>query len=187
MKILSGKLKGKNFYMPSGIRPTQGLTRKAIFDLLGHDLSGVDFLDLFAGSGAVGLEAISHGAQFVTFVEKDAKCLETIEENLRILGLQNRLEDKIRYEILTYDAFPSLKLLDKRGKKFHAVFLDPPYGEGLAKKALKSLVAYDILHPDCYIIAEHSKREILPESEGRFFLIKQRNYGKACLSVYKGR
>ena len=73
--------------MPEGIRPTQNLTRKALFDLLGQDLTGLTFLDLFAGSGAVGLEALSRGAQKVTFVEKDERSGEVIRENLDLLGV----------------------------------------------------------------------------------------------------
>ncbi|HPB69263.1 MAG TPA: RsmD family RNA methyltransferase, partial [Candidatus Omnitrophota bacterium] len=70
MKILTGSYRGRNFYMPADIRPTQNVARKAIFDLIGHDLSGLTVLDLYAGSGALGLEALSLGASKVTFVEK---------------------------------------------------------------------------------------------------------------------
>src|SRR3989338_8645565 len=87
MKIIAGQFKGRNFFMPEGIRPTQNLTRKALFDLLGHDLTGLTFLDLFAGSGGVGLEALSRGAQKVTFVEKDENNSQLIRENLDLLGV----------------------------------------------------------------------------------------------------
>ena len=87
MKIIGGKHRGKNFYMPFGIRPTQSITRKALFDILGQDLEGVTMLDLFAGSGAVGLEAISRGAKKVILVEKDPKCADVINENIRILSI----------------------------------------------------------------------------------------------------
>jgi len=70
MKIIGGIYKGRNFYMPAGIRPTQTIARKALFDILGQDMEGVTFVDLFAGSGAIGLEAISCGAEKVIFVEK---------------------------------------------------------------------------------------------------------------------
>src|SRR5580704_10411710 len=88
MKILGGKYKGRNFYMPAGIRPTQNILRAAIFDLLGHDLSGLSFLELFAGSGAVGLEAISRGADTVVMVEHNALNAKTIRENGELLGIQ---------------------------------------------------------------------------------------------------
>jgi len=96
LKVLGGKLKGRNFFMPAGIRPTQSITRKALFDMIGHDQSGVKFLDLFAGSGAVGIEAYSLGAEKVVMVERSPKCLSTIRENLSILGIaENDPEDRM--------------------------------------------------------------------------------------------
>ncbi len=181
MKILGGKFKGRNYYMPKGVRPTQDVTRKAVFDILGQDLEGVRFLDLFAGSGSVGLEALSRSALFVTFVEKNVRCVRVIEENLQILGIP--LMQKAL--IAGTDAFATIKNLHRQKKKFDIVYLDPPYGRDLAKKALKTLGAYDILHPNCYIVAEHNKREILPEFEGRFILFKHKKYGKSHLSFYQ--
>ena len=86
MKILGGKLKGRNFYMPAEIPPTQNLVRKAVFDILG-DINGVEFLELFAGSGAVGFEAFSRGAKMVTLVERVSSCLEVIHKNLQLLDI----------------------------------------------------------------------------------------------------
>src|SRR3989338_242258 len=85
MKIIGGELKGRNFYLPVHIRPTQNIVREAIFDLIGHDLSGLTFLDLFAGSGAIGFEAISRGASRVTLVESDFKCFEVLQKNVSLL------------------------------------------------------------------------------------------------------
>lgn len=172
--------------MPAEIRPTQNLTRKAVFDLIGHDLGDVEFLELFAGSGAVGMEALSRGAQNVTFVENAVKCHRVIEENLELLGF-NRGEDLSprTYEVIYGDAFAAIKLFAKQKRKFDIVFLDPPYGKGLARKALKTLMTYDILSPNCLVIIEFLKREDLPRPEGRFFLVTQRKYGKSFLSVYQ--
>ncbi len=185
MKIIGGKLRGRNFYMPAGIRPSLNVTRKAVFDLVGHDLDGIDFLELFAGSGAVGLEALSRGAKKVTFVENVPKCVDVIEENLGLLGLKTQKENRQDYEIIRGDAFAAIKRFSRQQKKFDLVFLDPPYGRELAKKALKTLMAYDILQPNCIVIVEFTKREPLPETEGRFFLIKRRKYGKSFLAVYQ--
>ena len=144
--------------MPAGIRPTQDVTRKAIVDLIGHDLSGVTFLDLFAGSGSVGLEMISRGAKRVMFVEGTQKCSDTILENLRILGLYDAAGGQ-QVEVIGADAFMVIKQLSRKGEKFDIVFLDPPYGLDLAKKALKTLMAYDIVPPNCLIIIEHKDRK----------------------------
>ena len=185
MKILGGKFKGRNFYMLKGTRPTQNLTRKALFDIIGHDLSDVEFLDLFAGSGSVGLEAVSRGAKKVTFVEKNIKCVDIIYENLSLLGLKGKKPTLDAIEVLEGDAFVAIKQLSRLRKKFDVIFMDPPYNLGLAKKTLKTLDAYDILHPHCLLVVEHGKRELLPEKTESFSLIKQRKYGKSYLTIYK--
>ena len=157
--------------MPFGIRPTQSIARKALFDILGQDLEGVTFLDLFAGSGAVGLEAISRGAAKATMVEKDPKCAAVITENISLLSIEPNEAGAFPYEIVQTDAFAAVKLFARQDKKFDVVFVDPPYGLGLAKKALKTLEGYDILHPNCTVVIQHEKGEILPEKQGRFSFI----------------
>ena len=184
MKIIGGKLKNRNFYMPSGIRPTQNLVRKAIFDVLG-DVSDLTFLELFAGSGAVSLEAISRGAKSVTLIEGDSWCAQVIEENLRLLKIEEETSLG-KVDIIVGNVFPSLKQLALRKKKFDVVFLDPPFGHELGKKALKALNACDILHANCFVIIQDEKNEILPSSEGRFRLIREKIYGASRLSFYEG-
>lgn len=185
MKIIGGLYKGRNFYRPAGIRPTQDVTREALFDILGQDMEGVFFLDLFAGSGAVGMEALSRGAQKVLFVEKDSKCVAVIQENIGLLAMERGRESGVPYEILQADSFAAVKLLVRQNKQFDIVFIDPPYSRGLAKKALKTLEAYDILHPNSLVVVQHETKEILPEHEGRFLLFRQKTYGKSALSIYK--
>ncbi len=175
--------------MPEGIRPTQNLTRRALFDFLGQDLTGLTFLDLFAGSGGVGFEALSRGAGKVTFVEKDERSSELIRKNLDLLGVP--LLDKDRqaaYEVFGADAFASVKRFSVGGKKFDIVFADPPYGLGLAKKMLKTLGAYDIVTANCIVVIQHEKGEILSESQGSPAILhrrEQRKYGSTVLSIYK--
>ena len=181
MKIISGQLKGRNFYMPFGIKPTQDLIRRAIFDILGRDLSEIDFVDLFAGSGSVGLEALSLGARRVLFVEKDPKCAEVIQENLGLLtGFA-----AAHAEVMNADAFFAVKQLARSNKRFHFIYADPPYNKELAKKTLKTLEGYDILHADSFIILQHHKREILPDGEGRIRRIRERKYANTILSIYQ--
>ena len=209
MKILLGALKGRNFYMPHGIRPTPNIIRKAIFDILGQDVKGLSILELYAGSGAMGFEAISLGAKKVTFVESDPAVIQVIEDNCRQLGLEEELGIR-RYEVVHADAFFAVKQWSKTDRRFDLLFADPPYGDEpprlspeseigwrkraslasggeLAKKTLKHLTAHDILQPACLLIIQHQKRESLPETSGRFSLIKQRIYGSSYLSVYEAR
>ncbi len=185
MKIIGGKLKGRNFYMPKEVRATQNVVRKALFDILGQDLDGVEFLELFAGSGAIGLEALSREAKRVTFVDNDPKCAQVIEENITLLKLNSYDEDDPRHDIINSDAFASIKVLARQGRKYDIVFCDPPYGRDLAKKALKQLATYDILHPNCIVVTQHERREILPEAEGRFLVFRKKKYGASFLSLYR--
>ncbi len=171
--------------MPAGIRPSQNIVRKAVFDILGQDLKQMEFLELFAGSGAVGMEAVSLQAQKVIWVEKNLQFARVIEDNLRVLNIRSYGNHEHRFKVIQADSFATVKEMFRQGRKFDIVFADPPYGVGLVKKTLKTLNAYDILHPDCFLIIQHDKRETLPEDfPGRFRLIIRRKYGTSYLTVY---
>ena len=185
MKIIAGQFKGKNFYRPQDIRPTQNVGRKALFDILGGDLEGLSVLDLFAGSGAVGLEALSRGAEKVVFVEKDPKCFQVIEKNIELLSVQPNAKRHWPFELNQADAFAAIKSYAAEKRRFDVIFVDPPYARGLAKKALKTLEAYDILQPNCTLIIEHEKREILPAALGRIILFREKKYGTSVMGFYR--
>ncbi len=178
MKIHAGQYKGRNFYRPEGIRPTQSIVTKSLFDMLGQDLDGIMFLDLFAGSGSVGLEALSRGARHCTFVEKDPKCAAVIRQNVELLDIEN-------YSLLNSDAFATIKHLSSRQETYDVVYIDPPYGRDLAKKSLKTLMAYDILQPASLVILKHEKQEVLPPQAGRLKQIRSKRYGGTLLSIYQ--
>jgi 16S rRNA G966 N2-methylase RsmD len=195
--------------MPSGIRPTQDKVRKALFDILG-DIEGFSFLELFAGSGAVGFEAISRGAKEAVVVEQDSASLKVIKGNLSSLGCAN-------CTILALDALKAIEQFCRQQKEFDLIFLDPPYYKALAtprhkglathlalsdgkcatfcggtppsaaKKTLQTLGAYDILAPNGFVVAEHFKRDELPEEAGNLKLIKESSYGDTLLSFYSKR
>jgi 16S rRNA (guanine966-N2)-methyltransferase len=178
MKILAGKYKGRNFYMPEGIRPTQNVLRAAIFDLLGHDFTGLSFLELFAGSGAVSLEAISRGADAVVMVEHNDLNAKTIRENCELLGI----DLGGNFSLVHGDAFKTLKQFSEEAKRFDIVFFDPPYAQKLAKKTLKLLDRSDILHPQSLVMVqmEASEKLEIPES---FTVLTQRRYSSSHLTV----
>lgn len=185
MRILGGKFRGRNIYMPAAIRPTQNVTKQAIFNLLGQEFQGLEVLELFAGSGAVGIEALSRGAKAVTFVEHDPKCVEVIRKNLELLGYDLTMQREMVCEVIHTDAFAAIKGLAGRNRKFDLIFFDPPYGLDLGKKALKTLKAYDILHANCFVVVEYSKRERLPDLEENFKLVTERQYGKSFVAVFQ--
>lgn len=177
MRIISGKYKGRILKMPKGIRPTQDKVRKAIFDILG-DMEGMAVLELFAGSGAVGIEALSYGAKQVTFVENNPDCIKALKANLSVLP-------NITCSVIEFDASLAIKRLAEERAKFNMIFLDPPYFEGISKKTLQTLGAYDILAPVGFVIAQHFKRDDLPQNAGFLVLFRQAKYGDTVLSFYK--
>lgn len=177
MRITTGIYKGKILKIPNGIRPTQGKVRKAIFDILG-DVEGLSFLELFAGSGAVGFEAISRGAKDLTLVESNRACQRGIHANMNALKIEN-------CALYTQEAGLVVKKLHNIGKEFDIIFMDPPYYNDLAKKTLQSLSQYDIVAPNGFIIVQHFKNDSLPEAMGDLTLCKQSRYGDTKLSFYK--
>lgn len=201
MRIMTGKYKGRNIVMPKGIRPTQNKVRKAIFDILG-DIEGLSFLELFAGTGAVGIEALSAGAKRVVFVEQDRGCVEKIRQNLSVLQVGD-------FRVLGLDVFGAIEQLAKSREKFEIIFLDPPYYrdlalrrtlngvegvrsvprmspvESLAKKTLQLLGACDILAANGFIVAQHFTKDNLPDRQGGLILFKRFKYGDTALSLYK--
>jgi 16S rRNA (guanine(966)-N(2))-methyltransferase RsmD len=135
VRILSGRWKGRALKVPKSARPTSSRAREALFDILQDDVAGCRFLDLFAGSGAVGLEALSRGASRAVFVEKDSSALET---NLSACGARPE-----EHELLREDARDAAATLSRRGETFDVVFADPPYA---VKPAFSRSLA-DLLAP----------------------------------------
>lgn len=178
MRIITGQYKSRLLKTPKGIRPTEGRIRKALFDILGG-VSGLSFLDLFAGSGSVGFEALSQGAQEVVFVESQRKSSLAIEENIKNLSCQAKVR------VLCQDAFRAIDNLAQKGQKFDLIFLDPPYYQGLAEKILQILGEYDILHSFGYVIIQHFKKDLVAEKAGKLALWRQEQYGDSMLSFYK--
>ena len=180
MRIIGGVYRGRAFKMPRGIRPTQDKVRKALFDILRNDTPGSSMLEFYAGSGAVGLEALSRGAKEVVFVEKNPVCFRIIHENLDII--------KQKAKVLRVNANLAIRILFKNRKKFDIIFLDPPYGNDLAKKSLQLLGSYDILTPYGQIIVQHFNKDKLPQDVENLFLYRQSSYADTMLSFYsKGK
>jgi len=201
MRITTGKFKNKKLYFPRGIRPTQDKVRKAVFDILG-DISGLSFLDLFAGSGAVGFEALSRGAGELVLVELNRDSVDAIKKNINILK-------DAPCSVIHIEAQKAVKLLHERGKTFDIIFLDPPYyklkppsrqisvdspvnlqpeegpGGSLAKKILQTMEAYDILSPNGLIVVQHFKNEGLPQAMPGLVLVKEAKYGDTRLSIFQ--
>lgn len=176
MRVISGKFKGRVISAPKHIRPTQDNVKKGLFDILG-DMQEISFLELFAGSGSVGIEALSLGAHETVFVEQDRLCVTKLKENLSLLGLNST-------SVLQGDASRVVENLSLKRKVFDLIFLDPPYYKDIAKKTLQILDAYDILGARGFIVVQHFKKDILPENTEKLVLFRQVKYGDTILSFY---
>jgi 16S rRNA (guanine(966)-N(2))-methyltransferase RsmD len=126
LRILGGKYKNRLLNTPKGeqTRPSLGIVRKSLFDILQQEIEGSVFLDLFAGSGAIGFEALSRGARQVTFVDSHKFCVECLYKNAEMLGCKDEVQ------IMSCDVNQALKMLGKMGKCFDLIYIDPPYGIG---------------------------------------------------------
>lgn len=190
MRVIAGKYKGLLLTLPKGteIRPTAQKVKEALFNILGGAIEGGSFLELFAGSGAVGIEALSRGAGAVVFAEKDRDCLKAIDKNLRQLGVPFNYglgKEHLPVLILPFEAERAVELLHREKARFDLVFLDPPYYQDELKNCLLKICRYDILKPSALVIAEHRKTEILPEQFPLLTLMVAKRYGDTVLSFYK--
>lgn len=177
MRITSGIFKSRIIKAPGGIRPTLDNVRKAIFDTLGGSVAGAKALDLFSGSGALGLEALSRGAAYCTFVDNSRASVKAIKDNLAGLGL--------RAEVVYADSEAVVRRLFEDRAKFDIIFMDPPYYKELAKKSLFLLSACDILAETGVAVIEHSKHDDpLPDSSGDLGLLRTSRYGDTLVSFY---
>jgi 16S rRNA (guanine(966)-N(2))-methyltransferase RsmD len=182
MRIIAGKYRSRLIEMPRRplIRPTKDRVREALFNILGRFVIDATVMDAFAGSGAFGLEALSRGAKKVIFVERDMRCLRAIRTNLSNLSIE-----KSFFEIMKLDVFDALRVLQKKGIIFSLVLLDPPYHKDIAKKCLIKLDSHDILSQPCIIVAEHHKKDEVPEALNKIIRYRKATYGDVQLSFYK--
>lgn len=181
MRIIGGEKRGQRLAHPqgSGIRPLRDRVRTALFDTLGEAVVGAEFLDLFAGTGAVGLEALSRGATHATFVDSSAQAIQLIRENAARLGYSRRVE------IIHGDVIQVLHSLSRRGRKFHVVFIGAPYNTGLARQALQALAQTPPLVLQALVIAETFHKDVLEDDFHPLELLCSRTYGETRLTYFR--
>lgn len=160
------------------VRPTSDRVKEALFNITGSRIPGCFFLDLFAGTGSIGIEALSRGALKVVFVENNKKNMLVIKENLKITGLAEKAR------LVCQDALPALKLLGKEGLQFDFIFLDPPYLKDLEAGALAAIAGNSLLKQEGKVIVESSKKGSLPRQVAELAMIRQEKYGDTLLSFY---
>ena len=175
LRVVGGEARGRRLKTPKGIRPTQGIVKEAIFNLVGPAIDGVNVLDLFAGSGALGIEALSRGAAAVTFVDREPRGLAIQRQNLDALDL------KARANVVRGDVVRWLESSPEQIKQAGFVFMDPPYEDPVLDRALKAI---DREVTGATVVVEHSRRQELP-ALARLQVDRQRRYGDTIVSVLR--
>jgi len=180
MRISGGEAKGRTLIFPSRStqRPTTDFLRQAIFNLLGLPVDQ-NFLDLFAGSGSVGLEALSRHAKMVVFVEKSKVLIGVIRENVSSCGYSEKCV------VIHADIQSALRDLYRKKCRFNVIFADPPYNQGLIGETLKGLKEYPVLQEGGIIVLQHSIREQLAPLSDGWSVTDQRKYGDNLLTFIR--
>jgi 16S rRNA (guanine966-N2)-methyltransferase len=183
MRVLAGALKGQRLVAPRGptTRPTGDRVRIACLDTLTPYLGRGPFLDLFAGAGGVGIEALSRGAPSAVFVEADISALRALRENVARLGLGERAR------IMRDDAARALSNLARLGERFAVVFLDPPYASPRAAATLAAVETGAVLAPGAVVVVQHATKSPLPDAPGVLSLWKASRFGETTLTFYRSR
>ena len=178
MRIIGGELKSRKLQFPKTrqTRPMTDRTKETVFNIVGGLVTGKHILDLYAGSGSLGLEALSRGALDVTFVDRGDWAIKTIQKNLETLELSAKAE------LIEGDVLRTLDKLKKAGRTYSLVFVDPPFQQGLVKKTLMKLDQSGIVLPFGQVVVGHIRQEEVSESYGRLKLARTKKIGQACLS-----
>jgi 16S rRNA (guanine966-N2)-methyltransferase len=181
MRVVAGEAKGRRLKAPSGdrIRPTADRVKESLFEILGERIRNARVLDLFAGTGNLGIEALSRGARSVLFVDADRSAIRLINRNL----LQTRLGE--RAETWKSDARSALDRLKKLGRRFEIVLLDPPYSYIHLQFILHQLCRYRLFSRNGMMVVEHDRRADLPERIDSLALCDQRRFGDTMISFYE--
>lgn len=179
MRIIAGEFRGLHLKSVSGqaTRPTQDRVREAVFSILGNAVDGAEVLDLYAGTGAMGLEALSRGANWATFVEMSKGALDVLRANIALTRSQAAT-------VLPVPVDRGLKKLRAEKRSFSLVFMDPPYGHNLVHQTLLTLSECGIAGNSAMVVAEHENRSKPGRQVGPWFMIDSRSYGDTGISIY---
>jgi len=181
LRIISGNLKGKKIRSIKGTktRPTSDRIRESIFNILAFDIEDACILDLFAGTGAFAIEAISRGAKFAVLIDISKSSVSVIRENFKSCNLGGR------NRVIKWDITKNLTCIERSNPPFNLVFVDPPYEKGFLEPTLLNLHLSYCLKAGGLIIVEHSLREPIPEEPTVFEITDRRKYGKTLVSFLK--
>jgi 16S rRNA (guanine966-N2)-methyltransferase len=182
MRVIGGHDRGRQLRAPRGLRtrPTADRVRVTLFDVLGPAVAGARVLDLFAGTGAVGIEALSRGAARAVLVERDQSALRALRANLAALGAS-----RAAARVLAGDVLNLLPTLGAEEGPFDFVFIDPPYETTLAARTLESLAGTRVYRAGSEVVVQHSTRTVLPAVPGLIAHRRPRRFGDTALTFFK--
>lgn len=184
MRVITGTAKKRKLITPRGlaVRPTSDRVKEALFNILGESVIAGRFLDLFAGAGTVGIEALSRGAGAVVFVEKESNNIRIIKRNLQITGLAGNAQ------CLGLPVDRAVTLLAAKQRSFDLIFMDPPYMQNLVSDTLSIITGNNLLLPGGTAVVESSKNTLLPENVAdRLCMFRQAGYGETLLTFYHNK
>ena len=178
MRVITGSARGRRLKELEGLetRPTTDRVKEGLFSALQFDIEGRRVLDLFAGTGQLGIECLSRGAESAVFVDRRADAVKIIRENLKITELQDRAR------VVAGDSMEYLKSLRE---SFDIILLDPPYSAGLLEEAIAHIARFDILSPHGIIVAEHPVEQSMPALSVPYRIYRTYRYGKIALTLYR--
>lgn len=181
MRVISGTAKGRPLKAVPGVgtRPTTDKVKEAIFSMIGPYFDGGQVLDLFAGTGGLGIEALSRGMDKAVFIDIEKKSIDTIQHNLQTAGLKDQAE------IYRTDAARALKALGKREQQFQLVFLDPPYKMKVIAELIGTMEEYAIVDAETTIVVEHDAKDVQEDAIGSFQQQRRADYGDTAVTIYK--
>lgn len=181
MRVLAGRLKGRriDFGAREGLRPTSDKVREAVFDVIRARCADARVLDLYCGTGAMGIEALSAGAASAAFVDSDPVACRRLRENLLRLGVDSAAT------IRRADALDQADRFASAGMRFDLVFLDPPYGQGLAQAGFERVARADLCASGGLVVVETRKSEPAPAPRPEFECVRERLYGDTCVRIYR--
>lgn len=178
MRVITGSARGKKLKTPQGMqtRPTADRVKEAIFSSVQFEIQNASFLDLFAGSGQMGIEALSRGASSAVFVDTSPDACKLVQENLKLTGFSDKAK-VIRSDYLAY--------LGRCREKFDMIFLDPPYAEVFLENSMKKISEIDILSDCGIMICERSVDKVIAEDIPGLSKMKEHRYGNTCVTIYR--
>ncbi len=180
MRIIAGQAKGRKLITPNGddVRPTTDRVKEAVFSMIAPYIHGSLVLDLFSGTGNLGLEAISRGAEKAFFVDKSRDSIKIISRNILKLDMKSKSEIKNTDALKAIDDFRSSNI------KFDIIFMDPPYGKGIIKSCIEEIDRSGLLNKDGIIVIEHNELEKIDANIGNLNILKDKKYGNTIITIY---